>query len=352
MFFITTVLLIVIAVLLFCLIVFIHELGHFMTAKLCGIQVNEFAIGMGPRLFKFGKKETVYSLRLFPIGGFCAMEGDDSVSDNPRAFGNKAVWKRIIVIAAGGIMNILLGFFLMFIVMVQQPYYASTTISNFAEGSALQEAGLQAGDVFYSVDGRRTYTLQDLQFSLAVCDPSNVDFEVVRDGERLTFSDVQLHSQFQNDRVVVIYDFQVEPIARTFGSVMSQTFSNTLANVRTVWGSLVGIVTGHISLNNLSGPIGTAEAITQAASSGLGAGFGAAVNNILSIMITITVNLGIVNLLPLPALDGGRLVFLIIEGIRRKPVNPKYEGWIHAAGFAALICLMVVISIKDIIGLF
>lgn len=352
MFFITTVLLIVIAVLLFCLIVFIHELGHFVTAKLCGIQVNEFAIGMGPRLFKFGKKETVYSLRLFPIGGFCAMEGEDTSSENPRAFGNKRVWQRIIVVAAGGVMNIVLGFFLMFIVLVQQPYYASTTVSTFAEDSALQAAGIQAGDTFYSVDGRRTYTLQDLQFSLAVCDPSNVEFVMVRDGERITFPDVQLHSRFQDDRIVVIYDFKVQPIARTFGSLMNQTFSNTLANVRTVWGSLVGIVTGQISVHNLSGPIGTAEAITQAASSGLGAGFGSAVNNILSVMITITVNLGIVNLLPLPALDGGRLVFLLIEGIRRKPVNPKYEGWIHAAGFAALICLMVVISIKDIIGLF
>ena len=176
MFFITTVLLIVIAVLLFCLIVFIHELGHFVTAKLCGIKVNEFAIGMGPRLFKFGKKETVYSLRLFPIGGFCAMEGDDTASESPRAFGKKRVWQRVIVIAAGGIMNIVLGFFLMFVVLVQQPYYASTTVSSFAEGSALQAAGIQSGDTFYSIDGRRSYTMQDVQFSLAVCDPSNVEF--------------------------------------------------------------------------------------------------------------------------------------------------------------------------------
>ncbi len=352
MFFITTVLLIVIAVLLFCLIIFIHELGHFLTAKLCGIKVNEFAIGMGPRLLKFGKKETVYSLRAFPIGGFCAMEGEDQSSDNPRAFGNKPVWKRILVVAAGGIMNILLGFVLMFICLVQQPYYPSTTINGFRENSALEEAGVQVGDSFHSIDGYRIYTLQDITFALATCDPASVDFVMTRNGEKVTLSDVSLHSHLDGDRVAVTYDFTVQAIPKTFGSLMSQTFSTTVANVRSVWGSLVGIITGRIPINSLAGPVGTASAVSQAASSGLSSGFGAAVNNILLVMIIITVNLGIVNLLPLPALDGGRLVFLIIEGIRRKPINPKYEGWIHAAGFALLIGFMILISIKDIIGLF
>lgn len=348
----TTVLLILIAVLLFCLIIFVHEFGHFITAKLCGIQVNEFAIGMGPRLFKFGKKETVYSLRLLPIGGFCAMEGEDKSSENPRAFGNKAVWKRMLVVCAGGIMNILLGFVMMFVYLVQQPAFPSTTISAFSEDSALEQAGAQVGDTFYSMDGYRIYTTQDLGFALASCDPSSVELVMLRGGERVTLSGVKLHTRFSGDQVVATVDFKVLPIKKTFGTLLGQTFATTVSNVRTVWGSLFGIVTGRISLNNLAGPVGTASAVTQAAASGLSAGFGAAVNNILWVMIIITVNLGIVNLLPLPALDGGRFVFLIIEGIRRKPINPKYEGWVHAAGFALLIGFMVLISIKDIIGLF
>ncbi|MBC8534404.1 M50 family metallopeptidase [Yeguia hominis] len=347
----TTVLLILIAILLFGLIVFVHEFGHFFTAKLAGIKVNEFAIGMGPKLIRFGKGETKYSLRLFPIGGFCAMEGEDEASEDARAFGNKPVWKRMIVVVAGAVMNMVLGFLLMMILLCQEPNFASTTVSKFTEDSATQAAGLEVGDRFYSIDGYRIFTDRDLSFALALADPHDVDLEVVRNGSVLSIPNVAFHTVEQDGTEILSLDFYVQPQAKTVWTLIQKTGAETVSVVRMVWTSLAGLVTGRFGLNDVAGPVGTAQAITQAASAGLQSGFGDAVNNILLMMIIITVNLGIVNLLPLPALDGGRLLFLIVEGIRRKPVNPKYEGWVHAAGFFLLMAFMLLITFNDIVRL-
>lgn len=342
----------IIAVLLFGLIIFLHELGHFVTAKLSGIRVNEFALGMGPTIFHFERGETKYALRLFPIGGFCAMEGEDEESDDERAFGNKPVWKRFLVVAAGALMNLILGLLLMAIIVVQQPTYASTTISQFTENSALEAAGLEAGDRFVSIDGYSINGDRDLSFALGLANPESVDIVVDRNGERITFENVKFNTVQQNGQQVLSMDFYVEPIQRSFGSVIQKTFTDTWSMVKMVWISLVGLVTGRFGLNEVAGPVGVAQAITQAAVVGLETSFWAALNNILLMMVVITVNLGIFNLLPLPALDGGRLVFLIIEGIRRKPINPKYEGWVHAAGFVLLIGIMVLVAFNDIARLF
>ena len=342
----------IIAVLLFGLIIFLHELGHFVTAKLSGIRVNEFALGMGPTIFHFERGETKYALRLFPIGGFCAMEGEDEESDDERAFGNKPVWKRILVVAAGAIMNLVLGLLLMAVIVVQEPTYASTTISQFTENSALEAAGLETGDRFVSIDGYSINGDRDLSFALALANPESVDIVVDRNGERVTFEDVKFNTVEQDGQQVLSMDFYVEPIQRSFGSVIRKTFADTWSMVKMVWVSLVGLVTGRFGLNEVAGPVGVAQAITQAAAVGLETSFLAALNNILLMMVVITVNLGIFNLLPLPALDGGRLVFLIIEGIRRKPINPKYEGWVHAAGFVLLIGIMVLVAFNDIARLF
>ncbi len=342
----------IIAVLLFGLIIFLHELGHFVTAKLSGIRVNEFALGMGPTIFHFQRGETKYALRLFPIGGFCAMEGEDEESDDERAFGNKPVWKRILVVTAGAIMNLVLGLLLMAIIVVQQSTYASTTISQFTENSALEAAGLEVGDRFVSIDGYSINGDRDLSFALGLADPESADIVVDRDGERITFNDVKFNTVEQDGQQVLSMDFYVEPIQRSFGSVIQKTFTDTWSMVKMVWISLVGLVTGRFGLNEVAGPVGVAQAITQAAAVGLKTSFWAALNNILLMMVVITVNLGIFNLLPLPALDGGRLVFLIIEGIRRKPINPKYEGWVHAAGFVLLLGIMVLVAFNDIARLF
>ena len=345
------VILVVLAILLFGFIIFIHEFGHFITAKLSGIRVNEFAIGMGPTLFHFGKGETKYSLRLLPIGGFCAMEGEDEHSDDAHAFTNKPVWKRMLVVVMGAVMNVLLGIILMMIILGQRPAFSSTTIAEFSTNAATQSAGLKVKDQFYSINGYRTYTDSDISFALATADPKSIDMQVIRDGKKLTFNNVKLNSTQSNGKNIVSLDFKVYRMEKNVGTLIVKSLNDTVSTVRMVWASLVGLVSGKFGFNDIAGPVGTATVISQAASIGLKENFLAAFNNILYVMMIITVNLGVVNLLPLPALDGGRLVLLIIEGIRRKPMNPKYEGWINTAGFALLMVLMVVVTFSDILRL-
>lgn len=341
--------LIVIGVLLFSFVIFFHELGHFLMAKLSGIRVNEFALGMGPQLFSFTRGETKYALRLFPIGGFCAMEGEEEESSDERAFSNKAVWKRILVVAAGGLFNIILGFFLSLGVLAQDDAFITSTVAKFAENSAMQAAGVQEGDAIVSLGGYRVYNGRDLSFALAMADPDSVEITVKRGGEKIDLGAVKLNSQEVEGRKVVAMDFWVAPEKKTFLGLLRHSAMETGSMVRVVFASLKGIVTGRFGMNDLAGPVGTAQVISQAAGAGLEQGFGEAVYNLLQVIILITVNLGVVNLLPLPALDGGRLLFLLWEAITRKPVPQKYEGWVHAAGFALLMGLMVVLTFNDIL---
>lgn len=331
--------------------IFIHEFGHFCTAKLAGIRVNEFAIGMGPTLFHVQRGETKYSLRALPIGGFCAMEGEDEESSDDRAFNRKPVWKRVLVVVMGAVMNVLFGLVLMMILLGQESAFNSTTISQFYPGSALQKAGLMEGDVFVSVDRYRILGDKDLSFALATADPASVDIQVKRDGKLIDFNNVKFNSRSVDGKSVVTLDFYVQPIGKNPGTLIVKSAQDTVSTVRMVWYSVVGLVTGKFGFNDLAGPIGTASAISQAASMGLQQNFLAALNNILYMMMIITVNLGVVNLLPLPALDGGKLLFLVVEGIRRKPINPKYEGWVNAAGFCLLMALMVIVTYSDILRL-
>lgn len=320
-------------------------------AKLSGIRVNEFAIGMGPKLFHFNRGETQYSLRAFPIGGFCAMEGEDEDSSDDQAFNNKPVWKRILVVIMGAVMNIILGLIIMMVLLGQQPAFNSTTISKFTNNSATQAAGLKAGDVFLSIDGYKINGDRDLSFALATAKPAKVNIQVLRDGKTMNFSDVKFNTTKVNDKNILSLDFYVQPIQKNLGTLFTKSVQDTVSTVRMIWYSLLGLISGKYGFNDIAGPVGAASAIGEAASIGLKQNFMAGLNNVFMMMMIITVNLGVVNLLPLPALDGGRLVFLIVEGIRRKPVNPKYEGWVNAAGFALLMCLMVIITFSDILRL-
>lgn len=354
--FVESALLIIIGVLLFELIIFIHELGHFMTAKASGVKVNEFALGMGPRILRFKKGETIYSLRLLPIGGFCAMEGEDEESDNPRAFGKAACWKRIIIVVAGAVMNIVLGFILMMITLMPNSQFASTTISKFHE-NATTSASLKVGDEIVSINGYRVYTSQDLSFSLVTANQNSdgefaPEIAVRRNGETVNLGNVKFGSREVDGKKAIVLDFYVAPIQNNFWNLIAETGKGVVSTVRLVWASLFGLITGRFGFNELAGPIGMTSAISQVASAGLQSSFGDAVMNIVSVMMMITVNLGVVNLLPLPALDGGRLVFLIIELIRRKPVSAKYEGWVHAIGMIVLLAFMALISFSDILRLF
>ena len=313
--------------------------------------MNEFAIGMGPQLFHFNRGETQYSLRAFPIGGFCAMEGEDEDSSDNRAFNNKPVWKRILVVVMGAVMNIILGLIIMMILLGQQSAFSSTTISKFTDNSATQAAGLKVGDVFTSIDGYKINGDRDLSFALATANPLKADIQVLRAGKVLNFSNVKFNTKKADGKDILSLDFYVMPIEKNFGTLITKSVQDTVSTVRMVWFSLVGLVSGKFGMKDVAGPVGAASAIGQAATIGLQQNFLAGFNNILMMMMIITVNLGVVNLLPLPALDGGRLLFLIVEGIRRKPINPKYEGWVNAAGFALLMGFMVIVTFSDILRL-
>lgn len=340
--------LIVIGIILFELIIFSHEFGHFITAKLSGVKVNEFALGMGPRLLAFKKGETIYSFRLLPIGGFCAMEGEDEESSDSRAFGNKPVWKRIIIVCAGAFMNIVLGLLMMMVLVLQQPVYSSTVIADFPEKSVTQQS-FRKGDRLLSIDGYQIYNSRDIIFAMSMMQTNSPDVVVERNGEKTDLGSVQFYTYDDSSgQERIALDFYVEPIEKNFFSVISQTFEQTVSVVRVIWASLYGLITGRFGFNALSGPVGIVSAISGAASTGLAQSFLSGFNNLLFIMMMITVNLGIVNMLPIPALDGGRFIFLLVEGIRRKPIPPEYEGRVHAIGYALLMVLMVAITFNDI----
>lgn len=359
---IQTVIAILVAILIFGVIILVHELGHFFVAKLMGVKVNEFAIGMGPKLLKFGKKETVYTLRALPIGGYCAMEGEDEASGDPRSFGSKKVWRRVLIVLAGAVMNLVLGYALLVVYygVYTKPSeqggtaaYSSTIVAQLSEDAPSYQTGLRVGDKIIKINGKRTMTDFDVA-NLMQSDEDGVMSITVRrevDGETqtVTLPDVrfELKKNEETGKNILIYDFKVQPIKKTVGSTLAQAGKMEYSVGILIWRSLGDILTGKYGLNELSGPVGTVGAIgdvvAQVPSVGL--------QDLLMLVVLITVNVGIFNLLPLPALDGGRLLFLAFEGIFRRPINPKYEGMVHAIGFALLIVLMLVVTFSDIVKL-
>lgn len=378
---------ILVALIIFGVIIIVHELGHFIMAKLMGVKVNEFSMGMGPKLLQFGKGETKYTLRAFPVGGFCAMEGEDSAGagevdlakrpddageapkpsedepaePDPRAFNQKKVWRRILIVIAGPIMNIVLGFILLLVYFGAcivpdddgNVYFGSTTVSSMEEGAS-QEDGLQIGDTILKLDGKTVFTDRDLVMILNSAEDDVFDMVVSRDvdgkKEKITLHQVTFNWVNSNKNG---YSFTVSPIPRTFGSVITQSAKMECTVSVMIWRSLGDILTGKYGIRDLSGPVGTVDAIGDTVSGAIAEehwqdGLG----NILMMVVLITVNVGLFNLLPLPALDGGRLLFLIWEGVTRKPVPPKYEGMIHAIGLALLLLLILVVTFSDIMKLF
>ncbi len=348
-----SILLIVIGIILFNLIIFAHEFGHFFWAKKFGVKVNEFALGMGPRIFKIKKNKTLFSLRIFPIGGFCEMEGEDADSNDPSAFGKKKAWQKFIIVCFGAIMNLVLGFLMTMFLLIQSPKFVTTTVDSFTENAVSSSFGLMQGDEILSVNGSPVFTYKDLYFDLSADGKSEFNIKVKRNGRAIELESVKFEtSSTSNGKSITKLDFKLKTTDKNFITLIYQTWMDTLSTVKIVWVSLMGIITGRFAVSNMAGPIGIASVIGEAASTGLKTGIMDAVNNIISIMAMITINLGIVNLLPLPALDGGRLIFLLVEMITRKKVNPKYEGWIHAFGFFLFIALMIYISYSDILRLF
>ncbi len=340
----------ILAIIIFGIIIFIHEFGHFFTAKLCNVKVNKFAIGMGPRILKKQIGETEYSLRLLPIGGFCAMEGEDQDSDNERAFGNKPVWQRMIVIVAGAFMNILLGFVIIVVLTCMRNAVPSTIVGSFStesENSSVitaqsYECGLREGDKIIKMDGMRIFTTSDLSYQLSSSKDYTFDLVVKRNGEKINLDNVTFHDN-TTDSVI---DFGIKGLSKNPFSVLSYSVKDCISTGRLTWISLVDLVTGKYGFNDLSGPVGLVGAIGDAASAGNT--MKESVMTLMNLTAFITINLGIFNLLPIPGLDGGRFLFLLIEAIRRKPVKPEHEGIVHLIGMALLMLLIVAVTFSDI----
>lgn len=352
------------SILLFSLLIFVHELGHFLAAKAFGIQVNEFAVFMGPVLWKKQKGETLYSIRLIPIGGFCEMEGENGDSLSPRAFIAAAWWKRLVVLVAGPMMNLLAGLVLFGCFFAPQQRYIVPVVDHVEPGSALAAQGddwegLKEGDRILEVDGEKIYMYTDFELVLMANadserNPENRhDLVLLRDGERVELKNFPMQKrsfQEEDGSTSVRYGFNFGSEERTIPSLLKQAWDAALSNIRMVRISLQMLFTGKAGLKDMSGPVGIVQMMTEtsAQSSSLYYAF----LNMLSFGGLISVNLGIMNLLPIPALDGGRsvgvLLTALVEGITRKKINPKYEGYIHGAGMIALFALMGLIMFKDI----
>ncbi|MEG0291406.1 MAG: RIP metalloprotease RseP [Anaerovoracaceae bacterium] len=326
---------IIYAILMFCILIFIHELGHFAAAKACGVKVNEFALGMGPTIVSKQKGETKYSLRAIPIGGFCAMEGEDEESNDDRAFNNKKAWQKTIIVIAGSFMNVLLALILITIVVYNMGF-PSTTIANVQKDSPAYHAGIQVGDKITSVNGTKINEWQELSVLIKKdADQKTVNLGINRDGKNLVINSELKKAQDGRMVMGVLADRE-----KNIGKSIINGPKATLAMTKDMYGVLKKLVTGEVSTKELSGPVGIVYMVDKSAEQGF--------ITVLYFMALISLNLGIVNMLPLPALDGGRLVFIIIRKITGQAITDEMEGRVHIAGMVLLLTLMLYVTWNDI----
>lgn len=375
----------IITIIMFLLMVFIHELGHFLVAKASGIKVKEFALGMGPAIFKKQGKETLYSIRILPIGGYCSMEGEDIQSEDSRAFCNQKIWKRILVVIAGAVLNVVLGF-IVFCILSSSSNIITNKVDTAYQDSYLTQAGLQSGDEIIEINGTRINFYPDVVTATEkLKEGSDVQIKVKRGKEKLEFyskpsksetsltyreNDILIERSINGNTTseVTPYTENVPKNESNIGktdvttryilgivptqespkilNVVENSAYYTVYVVKLVYKALMDLFTKD-GFNNLSGPVGIVTEVNNVVTTSKFLW-----QDVLSMMALLTINLGVFNLLPIPALDGGRLVFLIIEAIRRKPIPADKEGMVHAIGFLLLIGLIIVITFKDVIKLF
>ena len=348
-----TVFYVILAILLFGLMVGIHEGGHFAAAKACGVRVEEFALGMGPALWKKQKGETLYSLRAVPFGGYCAMAGEDEASDDPRAFTSQAPWKRIIILCAGAFMNFVLGLVIVLILYSGAYAFHNAELVDFMEGCPYQsEEGLHIGDRFYKIDGHRIYQSEDVTDFLTQGD-GVYDIVVKRDGKKVTLKNFALTPLQYEGQSRKMYGFYFGYDLATPAVKVQNAWYTTMEFGRWVWMGLRELVHGRVSVNEMSGPVGIVDLMAETGEQA--ETLGDALYGIFYLTAFITVNLAIMNMLPIPALDGGRVFLLlvtwVIEGVTKKKLDPKYEGAIHAAGMVLLLALMAFVMFNDIFKL-
>ena len=349
---------IILAIFMFGVLIAVHEWGHYIAAKRLGVRVNEFAIGMGPALWSKQKGETLYSLRAFPIGGFCAMEGEDEDTEAPDSFAKKPLWRKLVILCAGSFMNFVAGLLLLLLLLSQSTAFAVPVIQSFAEGFPGQsEEGLLPGDRILSVDGRTVHIYNDVTLYFALSNGETMDLLIQRDGQVLERNDFPLKPReyITDGKAKLRYGLNFQTVEATPGRVLSETWGTAGYFARSVWLGLQMISKGDAGMKDLAGPVGIVSMIGETSAEAGTHGFWAGVMNLCYIIALVAVNLAIMNMLPIPALDGGR-VFLLLVGkgfhlITRRELSPKYEAYIHAVGFVLLITLMVVVTFQDVIKL-
>lgn len=332
---------IILAILLFGLLIFIHELGHYITARIFNVAITEFSIGMGPKLLSKTSKKTniTYSLRALPIGGFVSMVGEDEESENENAFYKKPIWQRVIVCAAGSVSNILLGFLVMFILVIATPQIGTVQVSSFPEG-ATSSALIEVNDVIKEVDGHNVHTLGELNYFINRYGSEPVNITVERAGTKIILESVIFPTTVQSGHIFGLRDFSVYEAQKDFVTVIKNGFFQAILTIRTVFDSIFDLITGTYGVEDLSGPVGVVNVISSSAKNNA--------YQLWSIFVLLAMNLGIMNLLPIPALDGGRMLMLLIEAIIKRPVNKNVEGYINLVGMILLFGLMIFITVKDV----
>lgn len=333
------------AILIFCILIFVHEFGHFITAKMSGMTVHEFSIGMGPRILGFTKGETAYSLRILPLGGFVRLEGEDGESGDPNAFCNKSAFKRFSVLFAGALMNILSGFLIFVIIFSSVSQVASNTIGEVLEDSAFYDAGVRVGDKIVHMKGEKyssgIHSFRDITFFVSQNGNNEAVITFERDGDKFTKI---ITPKLADDGNRVEFGMKSAVVPVDFWSSFGYAFWECIFVIKAVFLSLWWLVTGAIPASSMSGPVAIVGEIGAAAKLGW--------QSVMNLAGFISVNLGVMNLLPIPALDGGRILFLIIEKIRGKKMNPEKEGMINFVFFSLLILLMLLVTFSDIKKIF
>lgn len=328
---------ILLAIAVFMIIIIVHEFGHFVTAKFFGVAVPEFSIGFGPAIVKKTIGETLYALRAIPFGGYVRMTGEDEESDDPRAFCNKPAWQRIIIVGAGAFLNVLTGFVIYAILFVGVSDMPILKVESLTPNTPAYNV-LKPQDKIVAINGSRVWYYKDFKFILnTVNGEETVNITVKREGKTQNFEITPyLNEQTQTYNIGII--LQTEKM--NFFNILKYSFYELFFIIKAVVYSLIMLVTGRVSFDSVSGPVGTVSVMSSQIKNGF--------NSFLSVFGLITVNIGIFNLLPIPALDGGRVFFLLVELICRKPVPKKMEGFVHFVGLMLLMLLMLAVTVKDV----
>ena len=337
---------IVIAILIFSFIIIFHEMGHFMVARACDVKVNEFQLGLGPRLFGVTKGETTYSLHLLPFGGACVMEGEDEESDDERAFNKKNVWQRIAIVFAGPFFNFILAYVLA-VAIIATMGFDLPIVTEVMDGYPAQEAGLEEGDSIVALNHYKVHFYREIAIYSFMHPGQEVTVTYDRDGQR---AKTTLTPQYDEETGRYLLGVQGSN-SYTKGNIFTTLrygFYEIKYQIYVTFQSLKMLVTRQISMNEVSGPVGIVKTIGDTYESSVKDGLLYVVMNMLSISVLLSANLGVMNLLPIPALDGGRLLFFIIEVIRGKKMDETVEGYIHTIGFAVLMLLMIVVLFNDV----